>query len=344
MIDNINTILLYIFVILLLFCIMYILFYSDQDISFGDNLDSIENSIYIYNNNNHINNNNNNNNHKNNHKENFESLEVNDITYLIYNPPENKRKVSDKKTPNDSDNNYISSMLDSKQGWSASITDNTTITTNSASGFNQSRVWLEMDLGSVMYVAGVVTQGKGPGIKKDLNNDPVSNPESVTHYRVEYSNDGLVWIRIDDGRIYTGNTTSVYNGTNKKNNKIGNVFNTPLTTRFIRILPQRINNWTTMRAGILTVAPYYSEDDAQLYLQKLTDLNNYVISNQNSLVSILDTIKKAEGKARVNNSLLVKNITKLYYKEYLDYINKINAAVFNQSNKYINNKIKKIEN
>ena len=81
MIDNINTILLYIFVILLLFCIMYILFYSDQDISFDDNLNSIENSIYEYKS-----------------KEKFESLEtleLNNTKYIIYNPPESSRQVSD---------------------------------------------------------------------------------------------------------------------------------------------------------------------------------------------------------------------------------------------------------
>ena len=48
MIDNINVILLYIFVILLLFCIMYIFIYSNQNISFSDNVDILDNSIYKY--------------------------------------------------------------------------------------------------------------------------------------------------------------------------------------------------------------------------------------------------------------------------------------------------------
>ena len=90
--------------------------------------------------------------------------------------------------------------------------------------------------------------------------------------------------------------------------------------------------------------PYYSNDAGILYLQSLTDFNNYVIKNQNNLVNILVTIQNAKNATNTNNKVLVNSLTKLYYKQYLEFINKINAAVFNKSNQMTNpnKKIKKI--
>ena len=90
--------------------------------------------------------------------------------------------------------------------------------------------------------------------------------------------------------------------------------------------------------------PYYSEDGGKVYLQSLTDFNNYVIKNQNNLVNILITIQNAKNSTNTNNKVLVNSLTKLYYKQYLEFINKINAAVFNKSNQMLNpnKKIKKI--
>ncbi len=86
------------------------------------------------------------------------------------------------------------------------------------------------------------------------------------------------------------------------------------------------------------IHPYYSNDDGKAYLQSSTDFNNYIVNNQNNLTNILATIENAKAETSSNNSVLIDSITNLYNKQYLENINKVNAVVYNQSNKSMNPK------
>ena len=296
------------------------------------------------------------------------TITINNNTYNINNPPEDKRLVSDSydknttpttPTTTGSSTNTIlpridnvSSMLDTLQGWTAPKNET-------------SKKWLQIDLGTLMNVAGVITQGKGPGTQ--ILNGP-NNPfggQSVTEYKVIYSTDSITWYDVDNGKAFPGNTNenpAVYSSAEQNNTKIGNLFLNPISAQYIQIIPQKFYNFISMRAGILTIDtmptttkplpklltalppidPYYSDTDGRVYLQSLTDFNNYILNNKNNLTKILSTIEKAKNETSVNNNVLTESITNLYYKQYLEFINKINAVVYNQSQKSINPKTQKL--
>ena len=251
MIKNINTILLYCFVLLVFFCIMYYLFYSDQKLSFDDNLDSLENSIYNYNHkdnkdisNLYISNSNIN---SNSNKEKFESIQRNNIRYNIVNPPESSRTSSNVSATTST------SVLDiAGSGFRFSTGDITatapTTATNSIPIVTPA--WLQIDLGSTMNVAGIVTQGAS-----DTNQTVFSNA-SVTGYTVSYSitrSGTPVWSRIDDGKIFAGNTTNVYNSIATQIDKAGVVFSRPVNASLIRIYPKTYINNPYIKVGVLVV-------------------------------------------------------------------------------------------
>jgi hypothetical protein len=337
------------------------------------------------------------------------TIQINNNTYNIINPPESSRQVSehydqtlaniDQSYPPDgyydsinkpkayTGYDHISSMLDSPQGWSTK--DNLNITSK----------WLIIDLGLNMNVAGVITQGRGSGIGSTLNS-PLNSfvNQSVTSYNVLYSQNNIDWLDVDNKKIFIANTNenpAVFYTASQQNTKIGNLFTRPISARYIMIIPQSYYNHITMRVGLLTIpntittiipittkAPentqtiipslrsqqtpvspqttiqtplttqdltkqlptaYYSDTDGKAYLQSLSDFNTYIVNNQNNLTNILITIQNAKEKTSTNNTVLMNSITNLYYKQYLESINNINAAVYNQSNKSMNPKIQKIK-
>lgn len=306
---------------------------------------------------------------------NSKSIQVNNTTYTISNPPESNRRVSDHHDQNNTSitnyppNGYydttsptissgvdhLSSMLDTLQGWSAKNNDNLT------------SKWLQIDLGSTVTVAGIVTQGRGPGLGRELHDPSVFGSQSVTSYSVIYSLNNMDWSRVDNGSTFKGNTPEnpvVYSIGAQNNTKIGNFFANPVSMRYIRIIPHAYVGYTTMRVGLLTIPgsasltptptstptttrpntqEIYSEADGKIYLQSLSDFNYYIENNQNNLINILSTIQNAKAESKANNTVLMNSITKLYYKQYLNLINKINAAVYNRYNKSMNPQIQKIK-
>ena len=92
-----------------------------------------------------------------------------------------------------------------------------------------------------------------------------------------------------------------------------------------------------------TLPSIYSNIDGEAYYQALSDFNNYIVDTRNNLGSIITTINNAEFKTAANNKLLTDNIKHLYFKEYLQYTNKVNANVYNESNDYLNPKKKKTQ-
>ena len=51
----------------------------------------------------------------------------------------------------------------------------------------------------------------------------------MTHYRVEYSVDGIEWLPVDEGKEFVGNSD--------KNSIVMNEFESPVRARSLRICP-----------------------------------------------------------------------------------------------------------
>ena len=101
---------------------------------------------------------------------------------------------------------------------------------------------------------------------------------------------------------------------------------------------------TSVSTNPVTTQPsYYSESDGQKYYKSLSDFNDYIVKNQNNLINIVDTVTNAQNNTSSNNDKLVDTMTKLYTKEYLEYINKINAVVYNKSNQYLKSNLSKLK-
>ena len=135
----------------------------------------------------------------------------------------------------------ISSMLDTAEGWHAFNNDSLDPKKNTN---KELREWLQMDLGKVMNVAGVVTQARGPGL-----NGLGGYGQLVTAYRVKYSNDAITWTPVD-------NNDFSFLGNSSKDNikkKIGREFLKPISARYIRIYPEAFEGHISMRAGLLTL-------------------------------------------------------------------------------------------
>ena len=250
----------------------------------------------------------------------FDSLNVNNTYYSILNPPEKDRRVSshwDLNNPICRTNTYdgvrgaipkdylspdkppftgypekgyyddqtpaslkcypsydcISSMLDTAEGWHAFVNDS--IRNNSPY-----KEWLQLDLGSVMTVSGVVTQSRGLGLPRSGN---YSN-QMVSKYTVKYSIDippnpitptwyPSTWIPVDNNNIFNGNILdNIKNNTNSNpNKKEKNVFNTPVSARYIRIYPQEYFNHISMRAGLLIPNSITIRINDKPKLYKITD-------------------------------------------------------------------------
>lgn len=105
--------------------------------------------------------------------------------------------------------------LDGRDGWCSNVLK--------AGHFYQ------MDAGSVMSIAGVVTQGR------HLSN------QWVTTYKVQVSQDAEHWWQV--GNIYQGNTN--------RDGKVTHTFSKPVTARYLRVLPQTWNGHMSMRAGMV---------------------------------------------------------------------------------------------
>ena len=75
---------------------------------------------------------------------------------------------------------------------------------------------------------------------------------------------------------------------------------------------------------------YYTEEDGKDYYDELLKVYSFYLENQDNLIEVLKIMRKKNE----NNSLLINNISNLYFKEYLHHINKKNGVVQAQSVKY----------
>jgi hypothetical protein len=116
---------------------------------------------------------------------------------------------------------YATGALNSPRAWLCS-TANT--------GF-ENGCWMQLDLGSVQNVAGIVSQGRGDG------------GWWVTAYSVRVSEDGDSWHEVACGQTFQANTDM--------NTQVKNVFSAPVKARYVRIFPMTYYGHPSMRAGLL---------------------------------------------------------------------------------------------
>ncbi|XP_005381623.1 PREDICTED: lactadherin isoform X4 [Chinchilla lanigera] len=98
--------------------------------------------------------------------------------------------------------------------------------------------WLQVDLGSQKQVTGIITQGA-----RDLG-----HIQYVASYKVAHSNNGVSWTEYKepgavDSKIFLGNLD---NNSHKKN-----MFETPFSARYVRVLPVSWHNRITLRLELL---------------------------------------------------------------------------------------------
>ncbi|XP_078572331.1 EGF-like repeat and discoidin I-like domain-containing protein 3 [Branchiostoma floridae x Branchiostoma japonicum] len=99
--------------------------------------------------------------------------------------------------------------------------------------------WLQVDLGTEIKVAGVITQGRGP----------TSAPQHVTSYKLGFmiSTDGSTW------HTYTDNLgrQKVFSGNYDDQTEVRHLLDSTIAARYVRFLPQTWSGWVSMRVEIL---------------------------------------------------------------------------------------------
>jgi len=95
----------------------------------------------------------------------------------------------------------------------------------------QNGEWLQVDLGNVMGVAGLITQGRSDAW------------QYAKTYKVMVSQTGETWKHIECGRIFDGNVDYY--------TKKQNLFDQVVKARYVRIYPEECYSYCAMRVGIV---------------------------------------------------------------------------------------------
>ena len=137
--------------------------------------------------------------------------------YINYSPPYQLTKYSSIWNGDQPGTGHGRSRLNSRQAWSAQS--------------NKVGEYVELDVGEVTSIAGVVTQGR------------YDTDQWVTEFSAEVSQDGSTWYSVHCGRIFTANKD--------RSTKVKTIFDYPAKARYVRITPQRWKNHMSMRVGVL---------------------------------------------------------------------------------------------
>jgi len=134
------------------------------------------------------------------------------------NPPEISRDYSSVLYYDPPGHGHAQSMLDSPQAWTAAR--------------KYVGEWMQIDLGAVYSVVGVIVQGRSEGVE-----------EWVSRLRVEYGSNSIR----PDGIVgeFQGNTDA--------NSRVEVSFNTPISSRYIRLSPLEWEGQISMRAGVMVL-------------------------------------------------------------------------------------------
>jgi hypothetical protein len=95
----------------------------------------------------------------------------------------------------------------------------------------QNGAYVQLDVGKVKSIAGVITQG-------------VTNGWFTRSFTVVVSEDGASWKEVACGRVFEANTDW--------NTKVENRFPSPIRTRYVRIIVEEFAGYPAMRVGLLT--------------------------------------------------------------------------------------------
>ncbi|KAM6202410.1 lactadherin [Rhynchocyon petersi] len=103
---------------------------------------------------------------------------------------------------------------------------------------NNTSEWLQIDLGSERQLTGIITQGARE----------FGHVQYVASFKVAYSDDGDTWTEYrDDGAL----ESKVFCGNSDNNSHKKNLFESPFTARYVRVLPVSWHNRITLRLELL---------------------------------------------------------------------------------------------
>ncbi|XP_020021063.1 lactadherin isoform X2 [Castor canadensis] len=103
---------------------------------------------------------------------------------------------------------------------------------------NNASEWLQIDLGSKKQVTGIVTQGARE----------FGHVQYIAAYKMAYSPDGVHWTEYKENGA---SESKVFRGNSDNNSHKENILETPIFTRFVRILPVAWHNRITLRMELL---------------------------------------------------------------------------------------------
>ena len=151
------------------------------------------------------------------------------MTEKLENPPNNNRTYSSIY------NTYYSDSIlsDAPPGFGTNWTPQS----------NTEDQHMTIDLSSIKYVKGTVTQGSGK-----------AHYEWVETYKVSVSTDGVNYNFITE----TGTTPNIgsaqeFTGNTDRNTRVTAIFNSPIRARYVRFHPVTFNSYMSMRAGVIVL-------------------------------------------------------------------------------------------
>ena len=103
--------------------------------------------------------------------------------------------------------------------------------------------YMTIDLSSIKYVKGTVTQGSGK-----------SHSEWVKTYKVSVSTDGVNYNFITEtGTTPNIGSAQIFTGNTDRTTRVRAIFNSPIRARYVRFHPVTFNVYMSMRAGVIVL-------------------------------------------------------------------------------------------
>jgi hypothetical protein len=100
--------------------------------------------------------------------------------------------------------------------------------------------WIQIDLGKVDDVAGIVTRGS------------YRHNDMVTAYVIRVSNDQITWTGVDCAKV----VQTPYEGSSqRRDNDVERYFSAPVRARYVRLYPMEYLHWPKIRMQVLTCVP-----------------------------------------------------------------------------------------
>ncbi|XP_072039794.1 uncharacterized protein [Amphiura filiformis] len=143
--------------------------------------------------------------------------------------------------------------------------------------YNNISQWIQVDLGVLVGVTGVLIQGRAYNVDARLLGGSDCCPQWVTEFKVQHSNDGIDWHYVlshnnQDAMIFDGNTDQT--------TVVTNLFPTLVEARFIRIQPTAWNVHISLRFEVLGC-----QDDEPCVISDMPlDISQTTVPNQATAV------------------------------------------------------------